>query len=180
MKLWQTLLLFSISSHSIAEVKSESGICFINKQAQIEQFYRNGKCPIKTSNRVAKGFGSSSKGIEIKSDRIGVLFDFNKTELKPAFFDLLAEWGGALQNLKNMRFSIQGHTDYIGTDSDNLTLSKQRAQQVKQHLVSHYAIQASRLEIRGFGEQNPLRGNHDWQSDGDRLWNRRVEFVLLK
>ncbi len=173
MKYW-LILLFTIPLKLSAE--QQSGVCFVSKQAEIENFYRQGICPRTGSKRIAKGLG---KGIEIKSDRIGVLFDFNDTRLKPEFFAVLNQWGRALENLKDMRFSIQGHTDYIGSVAYNKQLSWQRAQQVKIYLVSRFNIDAKRLEVVGFGEQYPLKGDEHWQSDEDRHWNRRVEFVRL-
>lgn len=172
MKIWYLLLLIiPLSLHA----EQQSGICFVKKQTEIENFYRTGECPRSKSTRISKGL---DKGIEIQSDRIGVLFDFNDTRLKPAFFELLGEWGRALKNLKEMRFSIQGHTDNIGTEDYNQQLSWQRAQQVKRYLVANYGIDAQRLTVIGFGEQAPLRGTQTWQTDEDRYWNRRVEFVL--
>ncbi|MDM8545986.1 OmpA family protein [Candidatus Venteria ishoeyi] len=165
--------LFMLITPARADV--QNGLCFLKTQAEIENFYRHGHCAGR-STRVAKGV---SKGVSIQPDRVGVLFEFDASALKPEFYALLAEWGSALQNLADMHFSIHGHTDYIGDAAYNLQLSQQRAQSVKDYLVRMYQIDPARLQIAAYGESQPLRGNLQQQSDHDRRWNRRVEFVKM-
>lgn len=73
------------------------------------------------------------------------------------------------------RISIEGHTDDVGDDADNLTLSASRAESVMAWLVAH-GVDASRLEAHGFGESRPIA---EGTSRGAREENRRVEFRVI-
>jgi outer membrane protein OmpA-like peptidoglycan-associated protein len=75
-----------------------------------------------------------------------------------------------------IQVEIQGHTDNIGSDESNLTLSERRGQTVKTYLVNR-GIDPSRLQTRGFGESRPIDSN---DTDLGRARNRRIEFVVIK
>ncbi len=72
--------------------------------------------------------------------------------------------------------SIEGHTDNIGSDSDNLDLSRRRAAAVKDALVARHRIAANRLATGGYGESRPRDTNDTLEG---RARNRRVELVRL-
>ncbi len=72
--------------------------------------------------------------------------------------------------------AIQGHTDDVGEDARNLTLSENQAKGVKDYLIS-LGIDASRLSHKGFGETKPKVQN---TSDANRSLNRRTDFVIEK
>ena len=74
-----------------------------------------------------------------------------------------------------VKVSIQGHTDNIGDPALNMTLSKDRAKNVKQFLIEQ-GIQANRLDSKGFGMSKPLAKN---TSEAGRAKNRRTEFVII-
>ena len=69
---------------------------------------------------------------------------------------------------------IEGHTDSTGADSYNLDLSYRRAISVMRTLSEEYKIDADRLQVRGFGEEQPIAANDD---EGGRALNRRVTLV---
>ncbi len=71
---------------------------------------------------------------------------------------------------------IDGHTDNIGKESDNLYLSKQRADAIQQYLT-HKGIRMERLTTKGFGERMSLVSNETIEG---RQKNRRVEFTIIK
>ncbi len=75
-----------------------------------------------------------------------------------------------------VRVAIEGHTDSVGSDADNLELSQRRAESVRSYLLSK-GVAASRLEARGFGENAPVAPNDT--EDGQAL-NRRVEFHIVE
>ena len=75
-----------------------------------------------------------------------------------------------------IRLSIEGHTDNLGSSSYNLELSTARALAVKQALIT-LSIEEKRLSSKGSGESKPIADN---TTDQGRAKNRRVEFVLLK
>jgi outer membrane protein OmpA-like peptidoglycan-associated protein len=70
--------------------------------------------------------------------------------------------------------SIQAHTDNVGADADNLKLSEDRANAVKDYLVQS-GIDASRLSIIAFGERKPIADN---STEEGRAKNRRVDLIV--
>ena len=79
--------------------------------------------------------------------------------------------------LKNptMKIRVNGHTDNIGTESDNLKLSLDRSLSVKNYLVEH-SIGAERITNKGFGESKPIDNN---TSETGKANNRRTEIEIL-
>jgi len=109
--------------------------------------------------------------------RLPIFFEFNSTKLRPEAAALLDKVGAALASdeLGTFRFSVEGHTDSVGTDSSNLALSQARADAVKEYLLAQ-GVPASRLDIVGRGEANPVGSN---ETDEGRQRNRRVELINL-
>ncbi|MCP4699093.1 MAG: OmpA family protein [Gammaproteobacteria bacterium] len=174
------MFLFSGLLCSAFAGEQSNGVCFPQGAEEIVRFYTGGECAgVKEDRREKKGM-RQSKGIRIQKDRAGVRFEFNSAEIPQKFHKELGEWGRALQRLEPMNFIIAGHTDYIGSKSHNLDLSERRAEAVRDFLASKYRIEPQRLLIQAFGETRPLRGSSEKQSDEDRMWNRRVEFVRVK
>jgi type IX secretion system PorP/SprF family membrane protein len=86
--------------------------------------------------------------------------------------DELAE---ILKKNPNMKIEIDGYCDYRGTDAYNLTLSKQRANAVKNYLVQHGA-KRSQVVAKGFGKSSPVADN---KTQEGMAKNRRVEMKIL-
>lgn len=103
----------------------------------------------------------------------GVNFDFNKATIVAAATPVLEQWAGRLAQCGDVGLQIEGHTDSVGPEAYNQTLSERRANSVKDFLVSQ-GIDAGRVNAVGYGETRPLTGNAD--ADG-RAQNRRVEIV---
>ncbi|MEX1221716.1 MAG: OmpA family protein [Idiomarina sp.] len=70
---------------------------------------------------------------------------------------------------------IEGHTDSVGSDADNMKLSQQRAQNVVDYLVREHDIAANRLTATGYGETRPLSNN---DTDAGQQANRRINAVI--
>ena len=104
-----------------------------------------------------------------------VQFASNSAALKPESRSELERLLALLASNSSLRIRLQGHTDDIGEENDNLQLSQRRADAVKSWLLAN-GIEAERLETRGFGESRPLLPN---DSDANRALNRRTEFVIL-
>jgi outer membrane protein OmpA-like peptidoglycan-associated protein len=86
-----------------------------------------------------------------------------------------------MQNNPNLVIEISSHTDNIGSDAANLTLSQNRAESVVNYLVSK-GIGPKLLNARGFGETKPIAENQ--KADGSdnpegRQLNRRTEFRIV-
>ena len=81
-----------------------------------------------------------------------------------------------LRERPDVRVTIVGHTDSIGSESYNQRLSERRAASVRDYLVSH-GIDASRLSVEGRGEAEPISEN---STRAGRAANRRVEFQIIQ
>jgi len=75
-----------------------------------------------------------------------------------------------------MEVAIYGHTDAVGSENDNLSLSEGRAKSVKDYLVLS-GIGSSRLSFKGFGESRPIASN---DNEEGMAKNRRTEFVITR
>ena len=106
----------------------------------------------------------------------GILFDVNSDKIKPESYGVMKDIANVLTENSSVRVKIIGHTDSDGSDADNLTLSKQRAESVKASLVKDFGIDASRLETDGKGESQPVDKNTTSEGKAN---NRRVEFIKL-
>jgi len=103
-----------------------------------------------------------------------VLFDFNRSDLKPQFYPLLDEVVVRLEQNPNLKVEIQGHTDSLGSEGYNQNLSENRARAVKNYFVSK-GIKGERLFPVGFGFKIKKVPN---ETEDGRALNRRVEFVI--
>lgn len=110
-----------------------------------------------------------------------VYFETAKAELKPESHDILDEAVVTIRKVlggnPNITIEVQGHTDSRGSAEYNMNLSDQRADAVKNYLVSEHDIDGARLAAKGYGESHPVASNNT--TDG-MAKNRRVEFVILK
>ncbi len=106
----------------------------------------------------------------------GILFASGSDVIQPESTPTLKEIGTMLKDHSDLKISIEGHTDNVGEDAANQTLSDKRAASVKAYLIEKYGIDAARLETKGFGESKPVASN---DTPEGRQNNRRVELVKL-
>lgn len=106
-----------------------------------------------------------------------ILFDTNKATIKSASVSVLSDLGNALKENPKVKVAITGHTDSDGKDTDNQKLSEQRAESVKNYLVTNFNIDKSRMTTSGKGENNPITDN---KNEDSKKQNRRVEFNIIK
>ncbi len=100
-----------------------------------------------------------------------VLFDFDKTAIKPDGAKILDRLVAFLNENPDKKVDLERHTDWIGTDKYNEGLSERRAASVKNYLVKK-GVNAGRIATRGFGKGKPIADN---KSAAGRAKNRRVE-----
>jgi outer membrane protein OmpA-like peptidoglycan-associated protein len=105
-----------------------------------------------------------------------LFFDYDKAVLRPESKPELERAVALLKEYPTVRFTIDGHTDNIGSASYNQKLSMQRAEAVREYLVTQGGIDSARVEVRGFGFTKPLSTN---KTDQGRQENRRTEFTIL-
>lgn len=74
-----------------------------------------------------------------------------------------------------LRIELGGHTDNVGADAANLTLSQQRANAVRDHVVAQ-GVDGARITAKGYGETNPVATN---DTEAGRALNRRTEVTVL-
>ena len=84
------------------------------------------------------------------------LFDFDKTSIKPDGKQALDKFAADLRGTNFDLITVTGHTDRIGSDTYNMSLSTRRAEAVKSYLVQPAGIFASKITTRGAGETQPL------------------------
>jgi len=104
-----------------------------------------------------------------------VHFDTGKATITSGSFPSLNELVGALKAKPTMTIEIAGHTDNVGTPESNQLLSQDRANSVKQYLVSK-GIAANRLTATGYGDTQPIASNDDEEG---RQQNRRTEVRII-
>jgi len=103
-----------------------------------------------------------------------VLFDFNKYTLKPEARERLAKISGIVLAYPDLKLQIEGHTDSIGSDEYNQTLSEKRADSVTGYLVSS-GVTPDHVTARGLGKADPVADN---KTAAGRQLNRRVDMVV--
>ena len=131
-----------------------------------------------------EGFESPGKlDFDMKEIQQGEAFCINNIYFETDSFSLnqqakhvLSIFVRFLQNRKDLKIAIHGHTDSSGDDAANLLLSKLRAKSVHDFLISS-GVSSVRLSYEGFGEQKPLETN---MSEEGRSQNRRTEFYIVE
>ncbi len=100
-------------------------------------------------------------------------FDTGKATIKAESQPIINQIVELLKSNPDLKVGVEGHTDSVGDDKANKTLSDQRAASVVAAIVTQ-GVDAKRLSAAGFGEEKPLADNTTEQG---RAKNRRVELV---
>jgi outer membrane protein OmpA-like peptidoglycan-associated protein len=103
-----------------------------------------------------------------------VLFDTGKYTLKPGAREKLAKISGIIVAHPGLRIEVDGHTDNVGGDEFNQRLSEQRANAVREYLISA-GVSSDGVTAMGFGKTRPVTDN---DNAAGRQQNRRVELVV--
>ncbi len=101
-------------------------------------------------------------------------FDSGKSEIKPESAEALKNIAEYLNAHSDKKYIIVGHTDNTGDFEANLKLSQERADAVKNELVSKYSVKSEQLKTYGDGQTAPVATN---STDEGKAKNRRVEIV---
>ena len=104
-----------------------------------------------------------------------IFFDFDKYTLRDISSAELERLVKLMNQYPKLKIEISGHTDNVGSETYNKTLSENRAKVVVDYLIKK-GVDKSRLVFKGYGFSQPIASN---DSDGGRQLNRRTEFKVL-
>lgn len=103
-------------------------------------------------------------------------FDFDKSMIRNKDKEQLKQAIDFVKKYKGYRIKLEGHTDWIGTEQYNQSLSERRADATRKYLIEKGSVAAQRISSVGYGELKPAASNKT--RDG-RSKNRRVEILIL-
>lgn len=153
--------LFHSENFSLAEISSLSEPYILDIGLQ----------PILDPSATADNGLPKSKPIILKN----VFFETAKADLRPESITELNRLKKMLEENATLQIQLNGHTDNVGGDEDNLLLSDARAKAVHDYLVLE-GISEDRLKYKGFGETMPIDTN---ETPHGRQNNRRTEFEII-
>lgn len=102
-------------------------------------------------------------------------FDFDRSNLKPAGQQKLAQLARDMSQMSVQSVDIVGHTDSKGTEAYNQGLSERRARSAAQFLASQ-GVNPGIINTRGVGELQPIASN---ATEAGRAQNRRVDIAVI-
>jgi OOP family OmpA-OmpF porin len=103
-----------------------------------------------------------------------VLFDFDRSNVKPEAAAILDRLVAFMNENKDKKAALSGHTDNVGTDAYNQKLSERRVNSVRDYVVKK-GVESGRISGQGFGESKPIADN---KTKEGRAKNRRVEIKV--
>ncbi|MEP3837506.1 MAG: OmpA family protein [Algibacter sp.] len=139
---------------------------------------KDDKCPEVKGTVANNGCPEVSQAVQATLNAYAktILFDTGKSTIKAQSAAVLADIIGILKEYPTAKFTVEGHTDSVGSETLNQRLSDSRANSVKEYLVEN-GIDAFRLSALGYGEAKPIDTN---KTRAGRANNRRVEINLAK
>jgi len=105
-----------------------------------------------------------------------LLFDTGKSSIQKNSYKSIDDLAELLLNRKTMVVEISGHTDNVGDPADNLILSQNRANTVRNYLIKK-GVEPNRISAVGYGDTKPVADNNTAQG---RQLNRRTEVKIIK
>jgi uncharacterized protein YegL len=107
---------------------------------------------------------------------VNINFDSGKSNVKSTYNSEIDRLANIMKKEPKLNFEIRGHTDDVGDEKSNQSLSQKRAEAVKNELIKK-GIDKSRLTAKGFGESVPIADN---KTKEGKFRNRRTEFVIVE
>ena len=109
---------------------------------------------------------------------VGLSFASGSAQIDAQYYPLLRKIQEAIHLFPNSQVIVEGHTDSFGGDEQNLQLSVDRAEAVRQYLLANMAsLRPDQVQAIGYGETRPI-GNNETQEG--RTKNRRIDLVLKR
>jgi len=162
---------FSVAGNRIAGVWYEGGTLRGEWAGPRVPRAEGPKCKPEKKQQVAENLQRQGRVV-----LYGIRFDTGSDVPRPDSRATLDGLLQALQAQKQVRVTIEGHTDAVADDAYNLDLSNRRARSVVAWLVKQ-GVPAARLEAKGYGRTRPVADNATSQG---RALNRRVEAAIIK
>lgn len=115
------------------------------------------------------------QGDDVVISLLGIRFPSGRSTIDGSNAALMNKVREALALFPDSSIVVEGHTDANGSDSTNLILSQDRADAVRQYLVTHFGTNPEKISSIGYGEARPVATNET--ADG-RARNRRIDLVI--
>lgn len=115
------------------------------------------------------------QGEDVVISLLGIKFPSGRSAIDANNSALMAKVQQALALFPGASITVEGHTDAHGSDSANLILSQDRADAVKQYLVTNFGVNPERVTSIGYGEARPVATNETAEG---RARNRRIDLVI--
>jgi outer membrane protein OmpA-like peptidoglycan-associated protein len=114
--------------------------------------------------------------VGVKVEMNNIFFEFGKAALKSESYPELNRIAEFFKTNKKIISEISGHTDNVGSDEVNNKLSQERADVVRNYLLTQ-GVPAEHITAKGYGKTRPKVNNDTLEN---QAINRRVEFEILK
>jgi OmpA-OmpF porin, OOP family len=115
------------------------------------------------------------QGDDVVLSLLGIKFPSGRSTIEASSAALMKKVQQGLALFPGASISVEGHTDANGSDSTNLILSQDRADAVRQYLVSNFGLNAEKVSSVGYGEARPVATN---ETAAGRARNRRIDLVI--
>jgi OmpA-OmpF porin, OOP family len=115
------------------------------------------------------------QGDDVVISLLGINFPSGRSTIDANSAPLMAKLRQSLRLFEDPTVSVEGHTDANGSDSTNLILSQDRADAVKQYLVSNFGLNPEKVSSIGYGEARPVATNETVEG---RARNRRIDLIV--
>jgi outer membrane protein OmpA-like peptidoglycan-associated protein len=115
------------------------------------------------------------QGGDVVVSLMGISFPSGRSTIDASSAPLMKKVQQALARFPDATIVVEGHTDANGSDSANLILSQDRADAVKQYLVTQFGVNTEKVSSIGYGEARPIATN---ETAAGRARNRRIDLVI--
>jgi len=129
------------------------------------------KCANTPINAAIDNYGCHKSNSKLLSVELNILFASNRYVVQPRYYGEIKKLADFMRDNPGSSVIIEGHTDDVGNELLNQSLSKNRAQAIATILISTYRVAKSRVQAIGYGETRPIASNDSIEGKGK---NRRV------